>query len=318
MFKVYVTSDKWNDLDLITRDMTEEFEVKVVPGATPEEIMEKCKDADALLIGYESITNEVMDALPNLKIVQFMAIGVEGIDLQYAKSKGIAVANVPTYCLDEVADHALALMLSINRRICQFNKSVQEGKWDIRLYPDIKRFGESTVGLLGFGNIPKTVNKRLQGFGCKVIAYDPFIPKEVGEEHNVELVSLDELLERADYISCHLPLNKNTDKMINKEIFDKMKDGVVFINTSRGGVVDEDELVRAIDSGKISYAGIDVLTDEYPDIENHPLNHRENVILTPHVAYYSMSSERDLLVFAGRSVKNYLLGNTDLVSVVNR
>ncbi len=318
MFKVYVTSDKWNDLDLITRDMTEEFDVKVVPGATPEEIMEKCKDADALLIGYETVTNEVMDALPNLKVIQFIAIGVEGIDLQHAKSKGIAVANVPTYCLNEVADHTLALILSINRRITQFNKSVQEGKWDIRLHPDMKRLGEATVGLLGFGNIPKTVNKRLQAFDCKVIAYDPFVPKEVGEEHNVELVSLDEVLERADYICCHLPLNKSTEKLINKDLFNKMKDGVVFINTSRGGVVDEEELIKAIDAGKISYAGLDVLADEYPDIENHPLNHRDNVVFTPHVAYYSESSERDLLVMAGRSVKNYLLGNKDLVSVVNR
>lgn len=318
MLKVYVTSDKWNDLDLITKDMTDEFEVKVVPGATPVEIIEKCKDADALVIGYETITNEVMDALPNLKIIQFMAIGVEGIDLQYAKSKGIAVANVPTYCLNEVADHALALMLSINRRIPQFNKSVQEGKWDIRLYQDITRIGESTVGLLGFGNIPKTVNKRLQGFGCKVLAYDPFIPKEVGDQHSVELVSLEELAERSDYISCHLPLNKHTEKLINKELFDKMKDGIVFINTSRGGVVDEDALVKALNLGKVSYAGLDVLVDEYPDIENHPLNHRDNVVMTPHVAYYSKNSERDLLVFAGRSVKDYFLGNPEKVSIVNR
>lgn len=318
MYKVYVTSDKWNDLDLITKDMTEEFDVKVVAGATPEELIDKCKDADALVVGYESITKEVMDALSNLKIIQFMAIGVDGLDLKYAREKGIAVGNVPGYCLNEVADHALALMLSINRRISQFNQSVQEGKWDIRLYPGMTRLGESTVGLLGFGNIPRAVNKRLQGFGCKVIAYDPFIPKEVGKEHNVELIDLDELAERADYISCHIPLNKHTEKMINADLFNKMKDGVVFINTSRGGVVDEDELVKAIDSGKISFAGLDVLVDEYPDIGNHPLNHRDNVVLTPHVAYYSKNSERDLLVFAGRSVKDYILGNHDAVSIVNK
>ncbi|MFA5576165.1 MAG: C-terminal binding protein [Tissierellaceae bacterium] len=318
MYKVYVTSDKWNDLDLITRDMTDEFEVEVVAGASPEEIVDKCKDADALLIGYETVTNEVMDALPNLKLIQFMAIGVEGIDLAHARSKNIAVANVPTYCLNEVADHALALILSINRRISQFNRSVEEGQWDIRLYPEITRLGESTVGLLGFGNIPRAVNKRLQAFGAKVIAYDPFLAKEVGEEHNVELVSLDELMERSDYISSHLPLNKHTEKLINKDLFDKMKDGVVFINTSRGGVVDEEELIKAVDSGKISYAGLDVLVEEYPDIENHPLNHRDNVVFTPHVAYYSRNSERDLLVFAGRSVKDYLLGKQESVSIVNR
>lgn len=318
MFKVYVTSDLWNDLNLITKEMTDEFDVKVVPDATPKEIIEKCKDADALIIGYESITNEVMDALPNLKIVQFMAIGVEGIDLQYAKSKNIAVSNVPTYCLNEVADHAAALILSINRKICQFNKTVQDGKWDIRLYQDITRLGKSTVGLLGFGNIPKTLNKRLQGFGCKVLAYDPYISKEVGLEHNVDIVSLDELLQRSDYISCHLPLNKHTDKVIDKEVFDNMKDGVVFINTSRGGVIDEGELIKALDSGKVSYAGLDVLTDEYPDIANHPLNHRDNVVLTPHIAYFSQDSEKDLLIFAGRSTKNYLQNNTQDVSIVNK
>lgn len=318
MFKVYVLSDKWNDLNLITKEMTDDFDVKVIPGAKPEEIIEKCKDANALIIGYETITNEVMDALPDLKIIQFMAIGVDGIDLEYAKSKGIVVGNVPGYCTNEVADHALALILSINRRISQFNKSVHENKWDIRLYPGMTRLGESTVGLLGFGNIPKTVNRRLQGFGCKVIAYDPFLPKEVGEEHNVELVSLDELAERADYISCHIPLNPHTKELINKDLFSKMKDGVVFVNTSRGGVVEEAALVEALDSGKVAFAGLDVLVDEYPELEDHPLNHRDNVVLTPHVAYYSKSSERDLLIFAGKSVKDYMLGNLKEVSIVNK
>lgn len=318
MYKVYVLSDKWNDLDLITKDMADKFEVKVVPGATPDEIMEKCKDADALLIGYEAITNEVMDVLSNLKLIQFMAIGVEGIDLKYARSKGIAIANVPTYCLNEVADHTLALILSINRKISQFNQSVHENKWDIGLYPEMTRLGESTIGLLGFGNIPKVVNKRLQAFECNVIAYDPFVPKEVGAEHNVKMVDLEELTQEADYISCHLPLNKHTEKLIDENLFNKMKDRVVFINTSRGKVVDEEALVRAIDSGKIGYAGLDVLANEYPDVENHPLNRRENVVLTPHVAYYSKDSEKDLLIFAGRSVKNYILNNHEKVFVVNK
>jgi D-3-phosphoglycerate dehydrogenase len=318
MYKVYVLSDKWNDLDLITKDMTDEFDVKVIPGATPEEIIEKCKDADALVIGYEKITNEVMDALSNLKIIQFMALGVDGIDLEYAKSKGIAVGNVPGYCSNEVADHALALILSINRRISQFNQSVQENKWDIRLYPGMTRLGKSTVGLLGFGSIPRTLNTRLQAFGCNVIAYDPFVSKEVGQDHNVEIVDLEELAKKADYISCHMPLNVHTEKTINEDLFNKMKDGVVFVNTSRGGVVDEDALVKAIDSGKVGYAGLDVLVDEYPQLEKHPLNHRDNVVLTPHVAYYSQDSERDLLIFAGRSVKDYLTGSPEKASIVNR
>lgn len=318
MYKVYVTSDKWYDLDLITKDMTDEFDVEVVAGATPDEIIEKCKDADALLIGYEKITREVMDALPNLKIIQFMAIGVDGIDLEYAKSKGIVVSNVPGYCPNEVADHALALILSINRRITQFNQSVHENKWDIGLYPGMTRLGEATVGLLGFGNIPRTLNKRLQSFGCEVLAYDPFVSKEVGKEHNVEIVDLEELARRSDYISCHMPLNEHTAKTINKDLISKMKDGVVFVNTSRGGVVDEDDLIEAIESGKISYAGLDVLADEDPNLEEHPLNRREDVVLTPHVAYYSKDSERDLLIFAGRSVKDYLLGNEKDVSIVNK
>lgn len=317
MYKVYVLSDKWNDLDLITKDMTSEFDVKALVNLTEDEIIQECSDADALIIGYEEITNKIMDELKNLKVIQFMAIGVDGIDLEYARKKNIEISNVPGYCFNEVADHALALMLSLNRRVCQFNSSVGENIWDISLYPDITRLGESTIGLLGFGDIARTLNTRLQSFGSKVIAYDPFIDRKVGEELNVELVSLEELARESDYISCHLPLNDGTKELINKDIFKIMKDTAIFINTSRGGVVKEEDLVEALDNNEIAYAGLDVLVDEYPNLEKHPLNRREDVILTPHVAYYSKDSERDLLAFAGESVKNILLGDKDKASIVN-
>lgn len=319
MKKVYVTSDKWNNLDWIGERMGPGFDLKAVSVHTPDDIIRQCKDADALIIGYEEIPHAVLDALPNLKIVQFMAIGVEGINPAYAKEKGIVVANVPTYCLNEVADHVLALLLSINRHIVTFNNDVQNNNaWNHLLVPGMTRLGKSTVALLGFGNIPRQVNRRLQAFGCTVIAYDPFVAPEVATEHNVELVDLDTVCERADVISAHLPLNPNTKGMLDASFFDKCKDGVIFLNTGRGAVVDENALTAALDSGKIGFAGLDVLVSEDPDMATHPLNHRPNVILTPHVAYYSVDSERDLVVLAGKSVADYLNGEPDKVSIINR
>lgn len=318
MKKVYVISDKWNNLDWITERMDPKHQVEAITVTDPEDTIKKCSDANALLIGYEKITEEVMDSLKNLEIVQFMAIGVEGINLAYAKDKGIAVGNVPTYCLNEVADHTLALVLALNRRIVQYNADVQKNNWDITLFNDISRLGLKTVGLLGFGNIPREVNKRLQAFGSRVIAYDPYLPSDFGKQHNVELVDMETLTAESDYICCHLPLTKGTEKMLNADFFDSCKDGVVFVNTSRGKVVDEKALLDALNSGKVAYAGLDVLETEYPELENYPLNHRDDVILTPHVAYYSLDSEKDLLTLAGLNISNYFNYGPDEATIVNR
>lgn len=318
MKKVVLTFDSQGGLELEQEVFGEFAQIVKIPCKTEEELIENCKDADAVIASYEPFTAKVMDNLPNLKVIAFKAIGFNSVDVEAAKQRGIAITNIPNYCTDEVADHTVLLMLAINRRLIQFNKSVQQDKlWKYDICPNISRFGESTVGLLGFGNIPRLVTKRLSGFGVKVIAYDPFVSQRIAEEYKIELVDLDVLYKNADYICCHLPLNSHTEKMISKEAFGKMKDGVVFINTGRGKVVDEEALIQALDDEKVGFAGLDVLADEYPDMKTNLLNGRENVILTPHVAFYSLSSVRDAKIQSAENVLYYLQGEYKKCNIVN-
>lgn len=318
MKKVVLTYNSQGGLEYEQKVFGDFADIVKIPCRTEEDLIKNCIDADAVICSYEPYTAFVMDNLPKLKIIAVKAIGVDTVDIEAARQRGIAVTNIPKYCVHEVADHTVMLMLSINRRLIQFNKSIQKDKlWKYDICQDITRFGESTVGMLGFGNIPKMVTERLKGFGPKIIAYDPYVNKKIADEYGVELVDIDFLYNNSDYICCHLPHNKNTEKAINKEAFDKMKDGVVFINTGRGKVVDEKALTDALNEGKVGYAGLDVLEDEYPDMSTSPLNGRDNVILTPHVAFYSQASVRDAKIHSAENILYYLKGEYNKCSIIN-
>lgn len=293
-------------------------EILRIPCVTEKDLIENCKDADAVLSVYEPFTAFVMDNLPKLKIISIKAIGVDNVDIEAARQRGIAVTNTPRYCINEVADHTVMLLLAINRRLIQFHNSIQKDKlWKFSICRDISRLGECTIGLLGFGNIPRLVTKRLKGFSPKIIAYDPYVEKKIANEYEVELKNVDYLYENSDYICCHLPHNKYTEKFVNENAFNRMKDGVVFINTGRGKVVDEQALINALDKGKIGYAGLDVLEDEYPDMNISPLNGRDNVLLTPHVAFYSTASVRDARIHSAENILFYLKGDYEKCNIIN-
>lgn len=318
MKKVVLTYDSLGGLEYEQKIFGNFAEIVKIPCKTEDELIKNCKDADAVLCTYEPFTAFVMDNLPKLKIIAVKAIGVDTIDIEAARKRGIAVTNTPKYCVNEVADHTVMLLLAINRRLIQFHNSIQKEKmWKYDICQEISRLGESTIGLLGFGNIPRLVTERLKGFRPKILAYDPYVDVNISKEYGVELVDLDVLYNNADYICCHLPYNKHTEKKVNKEAFDKMKDGVVFINTGRGKVVDEKALIDALDKGKVGYAGLDVLEDEDPDMSISPLNGRDNVILTPHVAYYSTASVRDAKIHSAENVLHYLKGEYGKCSIVN-
>lgn len=318
MKKVVLTYDSPGGLENEQKVFGNFAEFVKIPCETEDDLIKNCIDADAVLCVYEPFTAYVMDNLPKLKIISVRAIGVDTVDIKAAKERGIAVTNIPRYCTNEVADHTVMLMLAINRRLILFHNSVQKDKlWKYDICLDISRLGESTIGLLGFGNIPRLVTERLKGFGPKIIAYDPYVDDKIANAYGVELVDMDTLYKNADYICSHLPHNKHTEKVINKEAFDKMKDGVVFINTGRGKVVDEEALINALDEGKVGYAGLDVLEEEYPDMSTSPLNGRSNVILTPHVAYYSQASVRDAKIHAAENILCYLKGEYEKCSIVN-
>ncbi|MFD2639065.1 C-terminal binding protein [Piscibacillus salipiscarius] len=274
---------------------------------TEDEVIERCHDADAILNQYAPISRKVIENLPNLKIVARYGIGFNTVDLDAATERGVVVSNVTDYCLDEVSDHAMALLLSSVRKVTLMNNEVKNGNWDYKVAIPIYRMRGSTLGLIGFGNIPQRLTEKAQAFGINVIAYDPFVPEEVAESMNVQLAELDTLYEQSDYVSVHLPLNEHTEKLVSHDAFKKMKEHAFIINTARGPVIDEDALVEALENGEIAGAGLDVLETE-PIPEGHPFLNMDQVILNPHSAFYSVESEAELKRKAAQNVADVLSG----------
>ncbi|TFB24447.1 C-terminal binding protein [Filobacillus milosensis] len=274
---------------------------------TEDDVIEKCRDADALLNQYAPISRRVIENLDNLKVVARYGIGVNTVDLEAATENGVAVGNVTDYCLDEVSDHAMALLLSSVRKVTQLNNDVKDGNWDFKIAKPVYRLRGRTLGLVGFGNIPQTLTTKAQAFGLNVIAYDPFVPKEVADELSVRLVEIDELYEQSDYVSVHLPLNNKTEKMINLDAFKKMKKETFIINTSRGPVIDEEGLIEALQTNEIAGAGLDVLEQEPIDADS-PLLKMDQVLINPHAAFYSVEAEAELKRKTAQNAADVLSG----------
>lgn len=295
-----------------------DLEMVVRPSQTPSEIIENAKDADIIITVYEPLTKEVLSQLPNLKLVVYRSIGFNSVDLAYANERQLPVSHITQYCVDEVANYVVAAILSHNRRILDFNQSVKvDHKWDYELFPDMRRLSSLTVGLIGFGNIPRLVAQRLQVFGCKVMAYDPFVPAEVFASAGVTQVSLEEIFAHSDYISSHLPLNDSTKEMLNATLFNLCENQPVFINSSRGGVVNEKDLVAALQSGKLSYAILDVVHSEDPDLSKLPFMQMDNVVLTPHIAFYSQEAFIQGVQDNFKNIQAFLNGDLAHAEIVN-
>jgi len=295
--------------------------ITIEPCDTEEKLIKACADADAVIAGLDPFTEKVFAALPKLKMVSGVAIGYNTFDVEAAKKYGVAISNNPRYCVNEVADHAVGLIVALNRKILNYNTAVKK---DLVWAPqaqrgNIKRLGTLTLGLIGFGNIARLVTKRMQSFGCTVIAYDPYIKQDFADQYGVKMVSLDEIYENADIISVHALLNAETKNLINNVAFEKMAaKKPIFVNCARGGLIDEDALLDAILTGKISAAGLDVFVSESPDLANSPFTKLDdNVIITPHAAYFSDHAQYEMLVFSCENLKNFFTGNADKVPIVN-
>lgn len=242
------------------------------------------RDVDIVLNrSYSRYTARVLGQLERCRAIVQPSTGYDVIDVDAATEQGIVVINLPFQCLDEVVNHALALLLALNRKLGVSQAQVRAGTWNPRGLLPIGPISGETLGLLGFGNIARETGRRAQVFDLKVVAYDPFVDPQIARAMNVELLSFEEVLRRADYVSCHLPLNPKTYHAMGEEQFRLMKPSAIFVNTARGRVVDESALVRALQNGWIAAAGLDVLEQEPPDPTN-PLLHLENVIVTPHSA----------------------------------
>jgi D-3-phosphoglycerate dehydrogenase / 2-oxoglutarate reductase len=271
------------------------------------DILAVAKDADAILVTYAKLTREILTQLIQCKAIGRFGLGVDNIDLAAAKEKGIAVNYVPDYCIREVSDHAMALLLALIRKIPLSNKLVQAGRWEMPAVVPIRRIEGTVLGLVGFGHIPRLVAPKAQAFGIKVIAYDPYAKPEVFKAAGVENVDFDSLLKSSDYVSVHAPLLPATRGMMNAAAFAKMKKGAYIVNTARGPLIDEPALIASLDSGQIGGAGLDVVTTE-PLAKDSPLLGRDNVIVSPHTGFYSIEALEELQTKCATDVARVLSG----------
>jgi D-3-phosphoglycerate dehydrogenase / 2-oxoglutarate reductase len=307
-YKVVVTDSEYTSFEP-EKDVFSDLDVELVfeQCRTEEEVIEKCRDADALLNQYAPLGTKVIEALDNCKVIARYGVGFNTVDVAKANEKGIVVSNVTDYCLDEVADHAMALLLASARKTVLLNQNVKAGEWDFNAAAPMYRLRGSTLGLIGFGNIPQNLTKKAQAFGLRVIAFDPFVPKEMAGELGVELLELNEVCRESDYISVHLPLNARTEKIISKDQFAAMKETACIINTARGPIIDEQALIDALMKKEIAGAALDVLEKE-PVEKNNPLLTMNQVILNPHAAFYSVEAEQELKRKSAQNIADVLNG----------
>jgi len=260
-----------------------EADVVVVETSDPSVLVAALSDVDVVVNRFGRFDAKIIGQLQRCRAIVQPSTGYDQIDVEAATEHGIAVMNLPFQCIDEVANHALAFVLALNRKLGEAQTRVRNGSWDPSSFLPIGPITGETFGLLGLGNIARATARRAQAFDLKVAAYDPYVDPAIANDMNVDLLSLDDLLGRADYLSCHLPLNAQTRHLMNAERFHLMKPNAIFVNTARGPIVDERGLIEALEKGWISAAGLDVLEQEPPDLSN-PLLHMENVIVTPHLA----------------------------------
>lgn len=260
-----------------------------------EEMYEACKDADAVVSTYVMIDKEFISHLEKCKILVRTGIGFNTIDIEEASRKGIMVANVRDYCIEEVGDHAVMLTLALLRKLVRMNEKVKkEHRWTVADMRPVPRISTLTIALYGLGAIGKDYAKKMKALGCRVIAYDPFVDAETFAAMGIEKYEnrLD-IFKEADVLSVHVPLNNETHHSVGEPELALMKPSAYVINVSRGEIIDEKALTKALREGRIAGAGLDVLESENPDLTDEIVQ-MEQTIITPHIAYYSTGSELSL------------------------
>jgi D-3-phosphoglycerate dehydrogenase len=280
--------------------------VRVVDQSAPDAIRQATVDADGVLVTYAKISADTIAQMKRCRIISRFGIGVDNVDIEAATHAGIVVTKVPDYCIEEVADHTLALLLALARKVTFANALVHAGRWEMSAIAPIHRLRGSVLGLVGFGRIPQLVTPRAAALGMKIVASDPYISNEVMVHAGVERVDFAELVSRSDFISIHSPRVPETQHLFNANVFRAMKPTAYLINTARGAIVDETDLVHALDEEELAGAALDVLPTEPPS--KSALFGRSNVILTPHMSFYSVESLVDLQVKAAEEVVRALSG----------
>ena len=305
---VLVTDYAWPSLDIEREILAAvDAELLVAESGDEDELVALAPRARAILTNWKRVPPAALDAAPDCLVVSRYGVGLDNIPVDRATELGILVTNVPDFCLEEVSDHAMALLLACARRVVTFASSTRSGEWNLELGRGLPRLRGQTLGLVGLGNIARTLIPKAQGFGLEVIAYTPRLTRETAPPGVTVAASLDELLATADYVSLHAPSTPETRGLIGEAELRAMKPTAYLVNTSRGALVDESALARAIEERWIAGAAVDVLTQEPPDADN-PLLGLDGVIVTPHAAFYSEVAIAELEAKAARNVADVLAG----------
>lgn len=307
-FKILITDYAWSSIEP-EREVISEIggELIVSESGSESELLKIAPMVDAILTCWKPVQGNVINSAKNCQIISRYGIGVDNINVETATEQGIIVTNVPTYCVDEVSDHTIGLILSCVRKISRYNRSVRSGKWDSTIGEKMHRLRGKTLGVIGYGNIAKLVIQKAKAFGLEVIIYSPSTTKEVIESNGLVQVSFETLLSESDIITIHAPLTHETHHMFKYQEFTQMKNTAYLINTARGGIIDSGALEKALKTGEIAGAGIDVLEAEPPYIDE-PLLYMNNVVITPHTAFISEESIHELQVTAAKCVVKVLSG----------
>lgn len=277
---------------------------------TEDEIVEACRGCEVVVVEHADtpVTKAVIDQLASCRLIAKYAVGFDNIDVSAATQRGIIVCHAPNFCAEEVSDHAVALLLALTRRVVQFNDHVRQGGWfDLTVEPPLRRMKNRVLGLVGFGRIARLVAQKLQPFGVKILAHDPFIDRNTAETRGVALVSLEKLFSESDFVSVHTPLTKDTRHLIGARLLGLMKPTSYLVNTSRGPVIDEAALFEALRENRIAGAALDV-TEIEPLPASSPLRGLKNLILTPHQAATSVESLDDVRYTIAASIEAYCKG----------
>jgi len=265
-------------------------EYRLHQAKSEEDVIAVARDADAIILQYAPITGRVLDGLPRCRIAVRYGVGVDTVDLAAATQRGVMVANVPDYCIEEVSDHAIAMLLSLWRGVTTYDRAIRNGTWSTTERQPMPRLAGKVLGVIGVGRIGAQAARKAAGVGMRVIGYDPYLSSLPA---GIQKVTLDELLQQADAVSLHMPLTAESRHLINEAALRKMKPSALLVNTARGGIVDTAALIRALREGWIAGAALDVLEQE-PVPRDSPLLSLPNVIVNPHASWYSDESVPEL------------------------
>ena len=294
-WKVLITDFVWPSTDP-ERKILEEggAEVIVAPNSKEETLIELSRDVDAIMTCFANVSENVIRSASNCKVIGRFGVGVDNIDVGVATELGIAVTYVPDYCIDEVSDHVIAMLHTWNRKIATFDKSVKDSGWEhLGLNMRIMRLRNKTIGIVGFGRIGQAVAEKSKAFGLKIMVSDPVVSQSFAADKGCQLVDMDELLTKSDFVTLHAPLMESTINLIGKRELSLMKKDSFLINAARGQLINEKDLLEALKSNTIGGAGLDVMTDNNPPID-HPFFSLENILITPHIAFFSQESTIEL------------------------